>query len=235
MITEYPKLFGYLCQTNNSGVLYRWNQQSKRMTLVKSPKARRMLLMKLCIHSIVIATLFVQGIATIESAYFNRNLTFADKIIYGCAVILTSCQHLSLWAFYIQAEYMTLYVNGVLDFHARYGKPANENKAQGLLHKIRWFLVTSLAMTPMVLPIGFAYGIHWGNPCKPSLVGYWALPECTGGNTNDEVTSIWNQILKQILLLANWWYWFLGTASASFGTGGLQIMCTLSLGDCIKM
>lgn len=36
-------------------------------------------------------------------------------------------------------------------------------------------------LTGPIVSSGLVYGLHWLNPCKPSLIGYWLLQECSGG------------------------------------------------------
>lgn len=33
----------------------------------------------------------------------------------------------------------------------------------------------AMILSALLIPIGFAHGLHWLNPCKPTLAGYWLI------------------------------------------------------------
>lgn len=76
------------------------------------------------------------------------------------------------------------------------------------------FIVCAMASV-LLFPMGVLYVIHWYNPCKPSLVGYWLLMECycPRMRINHDVL---NFATKTIVFVANHCVWTYALGATTF-------------------
>jgi len=106
-------------------------------------------------------------------------------------------------------------------------------RSKPLIEKINVAFAYLVYLTGIFLPLVFVYGLHWWNPCKVSLAGYWLLSECR--RNPDEKISIgllvrmWKLLVKSTIFLINHWIWAFQLHTIVYIVGVPQILCTLSL------
>lgn len=87
-------------------------------------------------------------------------------------------------------------------------------------------MVKVCLLSAIVVPLGFVFGMHWRNPEeKSSLVGYWIL---TKANTFS------GMFLKMAVFLVNYWSWQVTVPVTVFVYGGILMICSLLLIECIR-
>lgn len=80
------------------------------------------------------------------------------------------------------------------------------------------------------IPIIFVQGLHWMNPCKASLSGYWMIPECTGISANPSLFyGVINFLLKFLVIIINQWIWSLSAHAGLFSVAVFNTMCVSSI------
>lgn len=72
------------------------------------------------------------------------------------------------------------YLNGLFIFQKKYGlKEKFKFKYKHLPMEFLSLLLTPAALlTVFIFPPVYVLGMYWFNPCKPSLIGYFIIPEC---------------------------------------------------------
>lgn len=245
MITEYPRIFSKICKISESlkGFLCYWDSQNGKMYLKNSLKDRHIFLHRLSVYGLVIATLFLQGSSHFQSELVQKRLTFTDQFLYAFGLLCHLSDFVGLVACYQNRVYIYLYVNGLVRFHAqhnyRQSQQTNHGPAYVSIRKLLYCsCIFAMFITWFALPIMYSYGLHWINPCKPSLAGYWLLPECHfrlhEKFGNGLLIGVLDTTLKVVIMLANHWIWVFGTNNAILTLGGLLLMCTVSLKECIE-
>ncbi len=93
-------------------------------------------------------------------------------------------------------------------------------------------LLTAVGIGPCFVLI-----LHWSNPCKPSLLGYFLLEEChrTNGSLNHVIQIIWTQIKTGTVFLFNIWLWYFGFHGLAFGFTVVHITLTMIVRECIQL
>ncbi len=85
----------------------------------------------------------------------------------------------------------------------------------------------------IVIPVLLVYGLHWISPCKPSMVGFFIIPECL--STKIDVKSTWwNLFIKYTVYLVNHWSWTAGMCSVLHCISVYPALCALSFGDFLQ-
>ncbi|CAL8121083.1 unnamed protein product [Orchesella dallaii] len=133
---------------------------------------------------------------------------------------------------------IVLCVNGFLQFHKIYKPDSNSLAKRKLIEKLNWIFAYSAFLTEFLLPYIILDGLNWSAPCKPSVVGYWIIPECYNGvyspKSLDNVRIIveaFSFFVKLSVFIANHCYWAAGLAVSVYVLVAIQILCALALKD----
>lgn len=181
----------------------------------------------------------LQGLYVLGKIKYNPpykiNLFYQLTCQYNLMVQVTTLVY--MMTFLKHAKSVAKYVNGILEFHRNYLRKTDgkEMKAQDRSTKQKFGLMFARIFFPNCLlhPLVFVIGLHWSQPCKPSLMGYWMLEECSFEN-NTGSSSILGFAVKILVFLANMWIWTIVVSLFLLGMGLLPIQCTLSLVEYIK-
>lgn len=87
--------------------------------------------------------------------------------------------------------------------------PSKTKTSETTLITILYLAIVHIAMiTSMVFPVGFSHFLHWQNPCKSPLAGYWLIPMCLAGSLRSNMISVLMDFLSQLcVIMANHWLW----------------------------
>ncbi len=130
-----------------------------------------------------------------------------------------------------------VYLNNLLKFNRNYRKKSSIQTNQSVhnhsvLEFLNLLLVPMLLFTSSVFPPIYSFGLHWKNPCEPSLIGYFLLPECHDLPTSG-VLSILHEIIavlvKITIILGNMWFWWFALFGSLFTFAALHIIGTIML------
>lgn len=227
MLQENISYFKLICKTATKlGTLpICWSFKNQKLYLKDQSTIKRAKQL-LTTHTIFILLLFLQILY-----FFRHNFSFEDKFIYGIAFVCIFCGHLHAHICQAEASTICLFVNGLLQFPAKFNTKTLPTKPT-FLEKLNKLFAYGFFNTVLQLPVAFLYGLHWLlNPCKPSLLGYKLLTECS----ETDVPIFLQKILKIVIFLGNHWMWSLSLHAALFSIAGIQILCTMSLRSYIQL
>lgn len=161
----------------------------------------------------------------------TSNWANSDLLIALINLLVSALAHLYLRVCLNKAEIVTQYLNGVLTM-ARSLQPEEAKKRKlNVGEKLNMLLIKFGAVSSIAAGALVAIGLHWKEPCKPCLAGYWLLPECNGLELNWIVS--WTA--KIIVMLINMTLFWLGiVAAVGFLLGNVQVLATLTLRDLLS-
>lgn len=90
--------------------------------------------------------------------------------------------------------------------------------------KVKTITLNCMLVTTDALPIAFVHGLHWINPCLPTLV----IPECYKPNqvvVNLQYLKVFKFSIKGIVIFLNHWMWSLAVQATVACVGILNLMC----------
>lgn len=154
-----------------------------------------------------------------------------DNIQIGISLIEFVTVGVHMQALSNKSAEIILYVNGLLRFIKKFPR-ARCQKRITLIEGLNMFLASGMYLSGIIGTAGLVYALHWNNPCKASLLGYWLLPECSGLDV--ESTLIAN-LTKIFVLLGNHFIMCFGSLAITFVVGVLQCLGTMILVDCPKI
>lgn len=72
----------------------------------------------------------------------------------------------------------------------------------------------SLVFGGCIVPFGFVHALHWQNPCKATLAGYWLIPKCYSTPNADHITA--DFVVRLLVFLVNHWMYSFAINAAMF-------------------
>lgn len=228
MLHSHLKYFGvtvFISQILRS-VLFDWDPRERKLSAKPNlQKRNRCLVRKLWIHMFAIIVMGFQGIYDFS---MNSEHAFTDKFIYGFGYLYIFSSHFQLQVCRVNVEALCLYVNGILDFGRNY--PLQRRQLL-FIEKLNVYFAKAFCSSVMTLPVSYIYGLHWNDPCKPSIIGSFLLRQCR--NLGQYETGL-DQIAKVLVFLGNHWIWAFTLNVSLFVVSGIQVLCTLSLRGYLK-
>lgn len=121
---------------------------------------------------------------------------------------------------------ITLYLNSLYEFESLYKNVIPTYSEKSFQTKMGLLWVNCGIASLMVAPLFIVYGIHWINPCKISLLGFWMLDNCQP--KKDHFVMIPKKLVKLLVFLGNHWMWAFGIYGTLLGVlviNTLTIIC----------
>ncbi len=234
MIQQNISLFSLTVRIAKSlgSILVQWNSQTQKLHLVPNYSGcHKALNRKLFLHASLLFLMTFQGILTLPPFNHTKSYNFTDKFVYGFGLLYIFSSHFQLQVCRRQAKAICLYVNGILQFQNKYRSnglfATMITRKPSLIERMNVCFAYAFCSSVISLPVAFIYGLHWTNPCKPSIIGYQLISEChEPGNTNKWIRSLsW----KLLVFAINHWTWSFTLNVSLFVVSGIQVLCTLSL------
>lgn len=170
-----------------------------------------------------VATLIL--LAQVVFARSQESRTSAEKILRLLLSIISFGFHAQLHFCEKRSNTIAALVNGLLEFAV--GMSTNwKCRARRVTDKVNIFIAMLGPSAIVVVPVGFAISLHWFNPYKPTLIGYWML-------SDKESLSLYGVVIKLGMLMFNYWFWTVGELAALVCIVSVQILSTILLRDCI--
>ncbi len=242
MILQNISLFSLTVRIAQSlgSILLRWNIKTQKMNLVSNYSHKnKKLKQKLVIQAVLLLIMAFQGIFLMPAFQQTKSYNFIVKIVYGFGLVIFST-HFQVQVCLRQATNICLYVNGILQFQTKYRNIATNGisgpmftRPLSLIERMNVFYAYAYCPSMLCLPIAYIYGLHWMDPCKPSIIGYWLIPEC--GTYWNSGNWIWSFSGKLVVFVINHWTWSFSLNVSTLVICGIQILCTLSLRGFIEM
>lgn len=234
MFIKHLKLFerGFQLSKFLGGVCIQWNKKQKVLFIPENhQKQRKSNCRKVYLHGLLTTVFMVQGFYNFHLFNAENKFTWADKFLWGMVVIFMVTGNLWVRVTRKHESTIILYINGLLGFEKAYLKKSTNTKIPALA-SMNLFLGYSEYITFIVLPPVFLYGVHFQNICKPTIVGYWILPECYNNAHTDLLAAVVARLLKLFVLATNHWMLAFGLNIAGLVGCGLMILCILSIIEC---
>ncbi|CAL8108039.1 unnamed protein product [Orchesella dallaii] len=215
-----------------NAVKFAWEPKSQRLKMLDTPTQKKV--SNIC-HLYKILTIFVVlqasfGYTTIMNGSSSTKIVIAITIP-GLLLLNTFVDTCTSTA----SEFV-LCINGFLQFDALYcrARLKHLNRIKSFMESLNLLFAKLVYISAILIPFLMLDGIYWRNPCKPSLIGYWALEQCVGQGEPSKFPSwqwILSSFLKLSVFLLNHYYWIVGFAIAPVIISGEMILCTLALSE----
>lgn len=171
---------------------------------------------------VVSQTYFVQtATSSLSTTQSNNTANFLVIIILAAFAIYSHVLR-------TRSTDIATFLNAVIQFDQRHFKTRKNFWCRSLLEKLIITMEYASALTTksQLLTFGFAFGLHWTTPLKPTLAGYWLIVN---------PTNIFSGSSKLLIILFNYLIWEFGFEAVNFCVTALFTGAILELLDDIQM
>lgn len=149
----------------------------------------------------------------------SKDIAGAEKVINGIflAVLLCCVSHVQVGR--TKTAEMVVLLNALLQFDSIHKDKVVVRRFRSIRDRMNILFVQSIILSVVVVPIGYVYGFHWMQPCKPSIVGYFVIDECHSWPMAKSLfQKTWDKLAKICVFMLNHWMWSYGLHGAAFCT-----------------
>lgn len=124
---------------------------------------------------------------------------------------------------------LTLYISGHI-FLSKSIESSGKKRKLSVLEFLNLLYAYNVLLFCLIYPFVTVYGLHWRNPCKASLAGYWLLRECTSDSSIENLAppEHIHIITKQAILFVNYLVTAMIAYASPFVISAVSVFCTLS-------
>lgn len=167
----------------------------------------------------------------------THNFRWSDYMLFGLLLGTNFACYLCLVSFRTTTTATCLFVNGLLNLTRGV---TNSSVAKAKLESTSKYSLCAAYLffwSIIGLPFVLIFGLHFLNPCKPAIAGYWLIPECNTAiiGTSEWCWTVVTLAVKCTSLLTNYFMFAFGMNFWSIAGCGLLILGSDSLKQCIKM
>ncbi len=155
-------------------------------------------------------------------------LSFTDTIIYYFAIFGLFTMLVTHNNSVKKASSQCLYINGIIQTSKYVAKICTDLHSvleNSWVKKLDFLFAILLPPNIVLVPFIYVFAFHWYSPCKPSLLGFFLLPECY---TNGERFYISNILIKTVICVVNTWTWVVSCLCATYCISGFLVLCVLN-------
>lgn len=191
----------------------------------------RVLSMKFVVLAVTMLVLILQAI--LQGKYKAQKDT-SNTLTTWLAIALFLAFIIDTFICHAKAPEIAEMVNGFIQFDCIHNKKATKSWKSLSSHEILTAMMAyAVIMTQILLPLGFVFGLHWHNPWKASLAGYWLISKRM--YSFRDMAGIFEVLTRVLILTANYWIWAIVINGPCFAAGVLHTLCSASLSHNINM
>lgn len=218
-LVQNPKFLSCCCfLLSRVGILHiQFNRKSRKTELTINPRDKTNWINRL--HAIFVIVVICQAVV--------KNSEFSLQGVHvWVGVLVQIFTHVLVCEQEKKGQEIAHFCSALFQFEDMYPTtPAKQHRVP-LPMKLITVMVNCIMGSTFIVPFGFVYCLHWINPCRASLVGYWFLPEC------HERKSILP--VKLVIMLLNHWMISVSFNSAAFTVCVLTTMSISSIQQFIQ-
>lgn len=232
MLKKHAKLFRVLfgvCNFFQSSLL---QFRSNPINLTSPNQYSRLLKqhkIKYKVHLILLFVIFIQ-IIFVET---QKKVYVFEKILYTVTSLMVIASNVYTYKFRCNGKKVCDFFNGIQAYSAQ---KMSHNSKPKLLSKISIHLAYLLPLTPIPL-ISFVIGIHLLESCRPSLIGFFLLNECSYFSTSSQSTSIFLvfEAVKWSVFALNIWVHLFGFSAMITFISVVNLICSRCMTQMIEV
>lgn len=163
----------------------------------------------------------------------NRSSSPMESVMTWLVMILLLASHSAIYdEGWRRSSEIVLFLNSLFQFDSMYPSSKDTVRSMSLKSKISIAFAYGILLSSFLMPAGYIHGLHWHNPCKPAMVGYWIIPECYLNSQG--FNSIIGFGVKLLILLLNHWLWACTFQAGAFDASAIQSVGVVTIHEFVK-
>lgn len=205
----------------------KWNRSTRNLT--ENFDTDRLVVVRKC-HVLYMFTIYFL-VQLVSWLIGHRSAAILDKIQIGIAFVAFTTSSANACTVFEKIPEIILCTNGHFQFlETRKNKRYDSHMEVSLIRKLNLFLACGVCFGSIFFPFAQVYVLHWFNPCLPSLVGYWIVPECQGS-----AKSGWDMPAKIAVLIFNHAILHVSCQWIAYVIAVFLCLGIINLVDCLKL
>lgn len=162
----------------------------------------------------------------------GNNLPVLDRLLGALVSVINLGLNHYLWISLSHTKEIATGINLVLKAAQEQNDKQSVSK-MSMVFKLNTWIATGCWLSAAFLFPLLLIGIHLGSPCKPSLAGYWLIPECSATvNRWNSWKLVGNWSVKAPIFGWNIRVSLIGGTVTAFLLGNLQVVFSLIFQNC---
>ncbi len=238
ILLHNPNIFRMICfiPSNLHLIPLKWDHKHLHMIFQNDFEFNKMRDRILHIQKFICVLIALQGIACFYLYPSVYRFSFTDTIIYYFAVVGLLLLILQQVSAVKKASSQCLNINGIIQTSKYAVEKSTALRSvfkNSLVKKLDFLFATLLPSNAALYPFVYVFGLHWGSPYKPSLLGFFLLPECYS-NGDTLYIYISNIVIKTVICVVNTWTWAASVLCSVYCVSAIVVLCVLSFGDFLQ-
>lgn len=228
LFTEYPTFLFSVCRlVFYSGILrVKFHPELKNVALLSRPVDHKWVERRCHLATFLVTQSALQCL-------FKKSTSLMESFTSWLSLFFLVASRIHLHIVTSKETEIVTYINALFQFDLIHSSGAHQQR-RPLKIKFTVAVVYCGLVSAILFPFGFVYALHWTNPCKVSLVGYWLLGECRTPNSTDANFYSMGFIAKSVIFLVNHWLWTFSFNAAVFTVYLLNMLSVLVIHQFIE-
>lgn len=242
MLVHNIKLFSTICSISASlgSLIVTWDNNLRALVYnikdsddaVALTKKTQKLKRLTNFHTLAVLIVILQFLLGSNTSVFVK----AQEVI---AIGIMQCLNSHLHSCRIRAQDLIVYINGHFQFYDMYyHRRRKKGQVQiTITEKLNKLFAQVFALTGLTFPTAVS-AVHYMDPCRASLPGYWLLEECNPTKStilNHTVLTIKSILARIAIFICSQWIWQFGVNASVFVNGGLMALATTGIKEHLEM
>lgn len=233
---QHLKLFSKACRLSESlgSTKIHWNKLTSRLSV--NTGHNKIFQIKLKAYLLFLLVFISAGLYEFIIVKSKASSLF-NQILFALATQTLITLFFLILSFEKHKTTVCFYVNGLFELIRKLSSKTCYKTKSGssIVTNVNIGFAYMCYLYAIMFPIFFVYCLHWMDPCKPSLNGYFILAACKnpGKNSHDPLKMV-DFGLKLTLLLGNYCVWSFAVNIAAIVIPAVQILSTISFKNCIE-
>lgn len=234
MYQKYISIFSFLCNYASipGSIMFLWDPKHQKLFVPGDfQQSEKRMNIKCLLHTTATISYVIGGTYhfLVES---SNDIKWIDVFLFANGFINIGWGTFCLNALRKHVNEICSFVNSLefeLDTSIIYTKTT-------VLEYIVLLYCKQMPLSGITIPFAFIYGFHYFQPCRPSISGYFLIPECLSvDNSLAYFGTIGAKLGKLLVFLWNHWAWTTGLHAGTFVYCGLLVVGSLSLRTDLKL
>lgn len=192
---------------------------------------RKLLSMKLVVLAVTMLVLLLQAI---WQGKYEAQKDTSNTLTTWLSIALFLAFIIDTFICFAKASEIAEMVNGFIQFDYIHKQTATKSWTSLSSHEMLTALMAyAVILTQILLPLGFVFGLHWHNPWKASIAGYWLITKRVYSFA--DMDGILELLTRVLILTANYWIWSIVINGPCFAAGVLHTLCSATLSNNINL
>lgn len=239
MIKQHLKLFGKCCKLCEffGTVQTHWDVSQTKLGLKQHQDAQTkyfyIRVLALAFFILLLITFGLKKLLTVDLQKYD----LFENLLFGMTVLLMAWAICCIIACEKNSAASCVYINGLLSLSTLISKPSHIKIPKlGLFQALNLMLAyATYYAIGWMLPFIFVWTLHWQNPCKASIVGYWLIPVCLKEHGVSFILKCLSVPIKMLVLGVNHLVWWYAMSSTAIVVSGFLAMGTQTLHSYLEL